>query len=193
MGTWLPSQLPIVHKNSLQSRRTDTALPVQCVRTFRYRYRYSMSVLLTCTAMEPATHCLASFHAQVPFENLIEPATHCFHCRRGRSRRTTPRNGFRCVLVRRVIAFAERTRGALVVDCSLAFTPNAGWTRGRGHRYRAAAAWDHSSTHSPLGGGTIPFCHSFFIYFNLLEYLYHPNKLPRFLPRFARCVHNCAT
>ena len=80
MGTWLPSQLPIVHKNSLQSRRTDTALPVQYVRTFRYRYRYSMSVLLTCTAMEPATHCLASFHAQVPFENLIEPATHCFAC-----------------------------------------------------------------------------------------------------------------
>ena len=87
------------------------------------------------------------------------------NCRRGRSRRTTPRNGFRCVLVRRVIAFAERTRGALVVDCSLAFTPNAGWTRGRGHRYRAAAAWDHSSTHSPLGGGTIPFCHSFFFSF----------------------------
>ena len=115
------------------------------------------------------------------------------NCRRGRSRRTTPRNGFRCVLVRRVIAFAERTRGALAVDCSLAFTPNAGWTRGRGHRYRAAAAWDHSSTHSPLGSGTIPFCHSFFHLLQLAGIFIPSKQAPSFLPRSARCVHNCAT
>ena len=70
--------------------------------------------------------------------------------------------------------------GALVVDCFLLSRQMRGGLAGAG---TATVPRRHGITRPPTPlSGVEPFLFAtpFFIYFNLLEYLYHPNKLPRF-------------